>query len=128
MQQRKYYRINEVAEMLDVPATTLRWWEQAIDAFVPNRTKGGQRHYTAADVEVVRKIKSMSDEGLSLEAISTRLQKSAPLKYPHYCGNVKEALNLLTRLSKLVEENPRALSMIGAVKRYLKRPRKTTDN
>ena len=47
---KKYYRIREVAEMLDVPLSTLRYWEQEFPSIRPKRGSKGTRLYTANDI------------------------------------------------------------------------------
>jgi UDP-N-acetylglucosamine 4,6-dehydratase/5-epimerase len=54
------YRIREVSERLDVPVSTLRFWEKAFcDQLKPHRTEGGQRRYSDADVRFLLHIKAL---------------------------------------------------------------------
>ncbi|WP_289191948.1 MerR family transcriptional regulator, partial [Bacteroides acidifaciens] len=52
-----YYRIREVVAMLNIPASTLRFWEDTFDQLEPHRTPSGQRRYTPENVEVCKLIK-----------------------------------------------------------------------
>ncbi len=62
------YRPREVAEMLSLPTSTLRYWEKEFPELAPNRAKN-HRRYSPADVEVLRQIKRLLyDEGLKIEA------------------------------------------------------------
>lgn len=119
-QTKKYYRIPEVAEMVGVPPTTLRWWEREIPELKPMRTKGGQRRYRAADIEIVRKIITLAkDKGLSLAATGNSLRSLAATKRPLSCGSDEEALKILARLRSHIQDDAAALWMIEAVEKYL---------
>ncbi len=66
---KKFYRIGDVAELLQLPASTLRFWENAIPELKPRRTIGGARMYSPADVERLQIIRYLiKDKGLKLEA------------------------------------------------------------
>ena len=47
--EKSYYKISEVAEILDIPASTLRFWEKKFTIIKPFRDKG-QRYYTPKDI------------------------------------------------------------------------------
>ncbi|MGH7765134.1 MAG: MerR family transcriptional regulator [Candidatus Dormibacteraceae bacterium] len=59
------YSIGAVAAMLDVPATTLRAWEERYAVISPHRSEGSQRLYSMAQVEQLRFIKSQLEKGAS---------------------------------------------------------------
>ena len=48
---KKYYKINEVAEILNIPESTLRYWEKRFTIIKPKRTESGRRMYTPDDIE-----------------------------------------------------------------------------
>ena len=48
-----YYNIREVAEMVDLPEHTLRFWEKEIPSLNPKKTSGGTRQYTKQDIELI---------------------------------------------------------------------------
>jgi DNA-binding transcriptional MerR regulator len=50
------YSIGSVAAMLEVPQSTLRTWEERYAVISPQRTSGGHRLYTRAQVEQLRHI------------------------------------------------------------------------
>ncbi|MDR0961919.1 MAG: MerR family transcriptional regulator [Mediterranea sp.] len=54
--QKLYYYIGEVAEMLDVSETTLRYWERMFPELQPRRSGRGVRHYSKADINTIRMI------------------------------------------------------------------------
>jgi len=66
---KKYYKIRDVADMLDIPAPTLRFWEKEFPRLKPRRNDGGTRFYTRGDIETLRKIKYLvKEKGLKIAA------------------------------------------------------------
>lgn len=75
---KKYYKIREVAEILEIPASTLRFWESKFTVVKPIRNKGGQRLYTPADIEKIRMIYFLvKEKGLKLDAAQESLRQNA---------------------------------------------------
>src|ERR1700691_5969213 len=62
-----YFRIGDVAELLDVPAYVLRFWETEFPQLKPNKGGTGQRLYRKKDVEMALRIKGpLYDEGYTI--------------------------------------------------------------
>jgi DNA-binding transcriptional MerR regulator len=59
------YSIGAVARMLDIPASTLRAWEERYAVVTPRRSEGAQRLYSRAQVEKLKFIKAQMDGGMS---------------------------------------------------------------
>ena len=54
------YRIQVVSEKLQVPKSTIRYWEKEFSDFIqPERTRGGQRRYCEQDIENLHQLKSL---------------------------------------------------------------------
>ena len=54
------YRIQEIGGKIDVPVSTIRYWQKEfIDFISPAKTNGGQRRYSDEDLSVLSKIKEM---------------------------------------------------------------------
>lgn len=49
-----YYSIKEVASMLDVSESQLRFWEKEVPMIKPKTTGNNVRQYTAADIENIK--------------------------------------------------------------------------
>lgn len=49
-----YYSIKEVAQMLDVSESLLRFWEKEIPGIRPKTTGNGVRQYTKQNIEDIR--------------------------------------------------------------------------
>lgn len=74
---KKYYKIREVAEILGLPASTLRFWESEFPQLRPRRTTHSTRQYTPEDVEKLRMIKYLvKDRGLKLDAARDEMRKN----------------------------------------------------
>jgi len=62
-----YFRIGEVAQLCDVPAYVLRFWETEFPQLRPNKGGTGQRLYRRRDVEMALRIKTLLyDEGYTI--------------------------------------------------------------
>lgn len=59
------YSIGAAARMLDVPASTLRAWEDRYGVVTPERSHGSQRLYSRSQIEHLRFIKAQIDGGAS---------------------------------------------------------------
>jgi DNA-binding transcriptional MerR regulator len=58
------YSIGAVARMLDIPAQTLRAWEERYTQIIPSRSAGGQRLYSRDQVAQLRFIREQVESGL----------------------------------------------------------------
>lgn len=54
-----YFRIGEVADLLDVKPYVLRYWETEFPDIKPSKSKSGQRLYKRRDVEMLVRIKDL---------------------------------------------------------------------
>lgn len=74
---KKYYKISEVAELLGLPASTLRFWEKQFTVIRPKRNNHGTRFYTPADIEKISMIHYLVKErGLKLEAAQEQIRNN----------------------------------------------------
>lgn len=60
------YRIQKAAELAGVPAGLLRAWERRYGVVHPRRTGGGYRAYTESDVELLRRLRQLTEEGVAI--------------------------------------------------------------
>ena len=75
---KKYYRISEVAAILGIPASTLRFWESKFTVIHPRRNAGGLRTYTPSDIEKIRMIYYLvKEKGLKLDAAQEQLRSNS---------------------------------------------------
>ncbi len=69
-----YYKIGEVCEIVGVPAHVLRYWETEFPMLTPPKSRGGQRTYRPADIELLLRIrKLLYDDGFTIAGARKRL-------------------------------------------------------
>ena len=54
-----YFKIGEVAKLLEVEPYVLRYWETEFDVLEPEKTKSGQRVYQRSDIELLFQIRTL---------------------------------------------------------------------
>lgn len=75
---KKYYKISEVSEIVDEPASTLRYWETVFPQLKVKRNDRGTRFYTPGNIDTLRRIKYLlNDRGLKIEAAAEQM-RTAP--------------------------------------------------
>jgi DNA-binding transcriptional MerR regulator len=68
--EKVYYRISEVAQILECSTSKLRYWEAKEFVWInPKLNKNGVRQYTRTEVKELVNIKYLLDNGLSLEGV-----------------------------------------------------------
>lgn len=83
--EKRFYKTSEVAGILNIPATTLRYWESEFPRLSPRRTRSGQRLYTPGDIRKVEIINYLlKEKGLKIEAAKAYLKDNPT-------GHTKEA-------------------------------------
>lgn len=74
---KKYYRIGDVAEILGLPQSTIRFWEREFTELRPKRNAGGTRMYTPSDIEQLRILRFLiKDKGLTLDGAREHLRRN----------------------------------------------------
>jgi DNA-binding transcriptional MerR regulator len=53
------YKIGEVCKLADVQPYVLRYWETEFPQLAPNKSGGGQRMYTRAEIDTILRIKEL---------------------------------------------------------------------
>ena len=90
-----YYSIGEVAAMLNVAPSVLRFWETEFDCIHPVKNKRGTRSYTEHDIALLKRIHYLTrDCGYTLEGAREQL-RARPLDDPKM--EVIDNLNSLRR-------------------------------
>lgn len=114
--------MSEVSAMLNVPATTLRWWEGEFEELDPMRTPKGQRRYSPADIEVVRRIHELLRvKGRTLEGAKEemRMYRKCPPRNEYICRSIDDALRLLSE-AKTRTDDAHITMRIEAVEGWIK--------
>jgi DNA-binding transcriptional MerR regulator len=95
------YSIGAVAQMLEVPASTLRAWEERYAVIVPTRSGGSQRLYSRNQLELLRFIKRQIDSGVSAaDAHRVLSQELASGRLPSGAEGEKEELRPLVLIAE----------------------------
>lgn len=72
---KKYYKIGDVAQILGLPESTLRYWETQFTIVKPRRNAKNIRFYTPNDIETIRKIHYLvKEKGLKIDAAQAQLR------------------------------------------------------
>jgi len=72
------YSISQVAEIVEVAQSTLRYWETVIAVFDPHKTDGGSRRYRKKDIELILKIKDLlHTQGLTIKGANLLLSNNS---------------------------------------------------
>lgn len=88
---KKFYKIGEVATLLELPQSTLRFWESKFSILRPRRNDRGTRFYTPADIERLRMVKFLLHEkGLKIEAAVEQIN--------HNHSNISRRFEVIERL------------------------------
>ncbi|HYO68332.1 MAG TPA: MerR family transcriptional regulator [Archangium sp.] len=67
------YRIHIAAELSGVRVELIRAWERRYGVLAPRRTPSGYRVYTDRDVALLRRLKQLTEEGVSISEAATML-------------------------------------------------------
>ena len=68
------YPISTVSSITGVNAITLRAWERRYGLLKPMRTEAGHRLYTNADIELIKNILALLDEGVAISRVTDALK------------------------------------------------------
>ena len=72
-----YYSIGEVAELFDVNASLIRYWEKEFDILKPQKNKKGNRLFTPQDLDNLRIIYHLVKErGFTLQGAKDKLKEN----------------------------------------------------
>lgn len=71
------YRIQVVAELTGVPAATLRAWERRYGIPQPSRSEAAYRLYSARDVEMVRQLRDLCANGVTISQAARMVRESS---------------------------------------------------
>jgi len=72
-----YYSIGEVADLFDVNASLIRYWEKEFDILKPLKNKKGNRLFTQKDLDNLRIIYHLVKErGFTLQGAKDKLREN----------------------------------------------------
>ena len=92
-----YYSIKEVAAIIGVPESTLRYWEKQFSEVKPKKTSSGVRQYKKEDIDLLKLIYHLlKDKGMNIAAAKERLKSTKQ--------EVVETSDIVNRLKSIRDE------------------------
>ena len=80
--EKLYYKIGEVADILNINTSVLRFWETQFDALSPSKTRTGQRLYSLSDFDQIKEIyRLLYVQKLTIAGARARLSLKKREKY-----------------------------------------------
>lgn len=104
---KRFYRIGDVADILGIPASTLRFWEKEFTIIKPVRNAKNTRLYTPKDIETIKMIHYLvKEKGLKLDAAQAmiRRNRNGVSKRFEVIDRLKSIKSQLLHLKKALEE------------------------
>ena len=101
------YTVTEVGERTGVPAATLRQWERRYGFPAPERTPGGYRLYSEADISAILVMKSHIDDGVPASRAAELVGSEGADDGPRSAERLRH--DLLEALTKLDETGAAAV-------------------
>lgn len=97
------YRSGEAARLARMPAATLRIWERRYGVVAPPKTPSGQRLYSDDDVQRIRLLKTLVNQGHAIGSIASLSREEL------------EALSLTNTRDPAFHEASVSLAVVGAL-------------
>ena len=106
---KKYYRIGDVAEILNIPTSTLRFWEKEFTVIKPKRNAKNIRVYTVKDIETIKMIYYLvKEKGLKLDAAQAMIKRNR--------DGVSKQCEVVDRLKQVKEQLIQLDNALGSLK------------
>ena len=71
---KKFYKIGDVAEILNIPTSTLRFWEKEFTVIKPKRNAKNLRVYTVKTIKMIYYL--VKEKGLKLDAAQAMIKRN----------------------------------------------------
>lgn len=92
--------------MLDIPASTLRYWESEFPECKPRRSATNIRYYTPEDIETLQIIRYLvKDKGLRIEAAKEEMRNNRK--------NVSRRVEVISKLTAVRDDLQQLLSALN---------------
>ncbi len=106
---KKFYKIGDVAEILSIPTSTLRFWEKEFTVINPKRNAKNIRVYTIKDIETIRMIYYLvKEKGLKLDAAQAMVKRNR--------DGISKQFEVVERLKAMREKLVQLDKALGALK------------
>lgn len=108
---KKFYKIGDVAEILDIPTSTLRFWEKEFTIIKPKRNAKNVRVYTVKDIESIKMIYYLvKEKGLKLDAAQAMIKRN--------CDGISKQFEVVERLKKMREQLLQLDGALSSIEAY----------
>lgn len=98
--ERLYYSIGEVAEMLQVTASQIRYWETEFNILKPRKNRKGNRLFTKEDIQSIKLIHYLlREKGLTIEGAKNHIKADTALTKSNF-----QVIDELKAIKKFLEE------------------------
>lgn len=95
--EKLYYSIGEVADMLKVNTSLIRFWEKNFDIIKPHKNKKGNRYFTKEDIENLKLIYHLvKEQRMTLEGAQKKLSENKQAVSENY--KIVESLNSIKQM------------------------------
>ena len=92
--EKKYFSIGEVAELLNVATSLIRFWESEFDIIKPKKNRKGNRQFTREDIDNVKLIYHLvKEKGYTLQGAKDLLKNGNDV--------LKEKIEIIDSLKKV---------------------------
>jgi len=93
MVKKEYFSIKETSQLTGIPPYTLRYWEKL--GIIKPEISEGRRKFTLREIERIKLVKSLLEEGYALKKIKNKLKRMKNLVVD---GIIKEKLREIEQL------------------------------
>lgn len=101
MADEKLYKIGEVCKLADLQPYVLRYWETEFPQLSPNKSGGGQRLYTRAEVDTILRIKELLyRDGFTIAGAKKQLEGDGTTPSPQTPAAASNKASALARVRK----------------------------
>jgi len=102
------YTIGEIEELTGVKAHILRYWEEVVPGFTPQKDMGGRRFYTQREVELIFRLKYLiMEKKFTAEGAGRQILEEAQLVHNNasLIQQIRETRRELSDLYLLVKKH-----------------------
>ena len=99
----KLYTIKELSSILDVPESTLRYYRDRFEEFIPVVGKGRKRRYKKESIEIFKQIIKGYEEDLTTKQIRNNLLKKLSKKDSEPEINKNQLQQILEKQSQILD-------------------------
>jgi len=106
--EERFYKIGEVAEILDIEQHTLRYLENSLKLKI-KRNERGDRLYTDSDLDTLRLVMQLKDKGLNTTAIKLALENTEESEEtsltPQSGAMAQDLVEMVSLARQIMEQN-----------------------